>query len=62
MQQGTEELQERIQEGDAALRQAGSHFLNGLEQLQDLRGLQNCVTASCQVSWTLIWLAAWGCC
>ena len=52
MEQGTQELQERITSADEALRQSGSHFLDGLEQLQDLRKVQSSVAASCQVSIT----------
>ena len=52
MEQGTQEMRERITSADEALRQAGSHFLDGLEQLQDLRKVQSSVAASCQVSIT----------
>ena len=52
MEQGTQELREQITSADEALRQAGSHFLDGLEQLQDLRKVQSSVAASCQVSIT----------
>lgn len=49
MQEGTEGLRERVVEGDAVLRKAGSNFVNGLEQLQDLRRVESSVAASCRV-------------
>jgi hypothetical protein len=49
MREGTEELRERVTDGDAMLREAGTTFLNGLEQLQDLRRVESFVAASCQV-------------
>lgn len=60
IQRDTQELQMRISSGDAALQDAGSNFLNGLDQLQDLRRLQSSVAASCQASsrWKVVTLAA----
>ncbi len=52
MQGGTEELRERVLEGDAVLRKAGTSFVNGLEQLQDLRRVESAVAASCLVCTT----------
>ena len=49
MRVGTEELRERVADGDAMLREAGSTFLEGLDQLQDLRRVESSVAASCQV-------------
>ncbi len=49
MREGTDELRERVTDGDAMLREAGTTFLNGLEQLQDLRRVESSVAASCQV-------------
>jgi hypothetical protein len=49
MRDGTDELRERVTDGDAMLREAGTTFLNGLEQLQDLRRVESSVAASCQV-------------
>ena len=42
MREGTEELRERVADGDAMLREAGSTFLEGLDQLQDLRRVERC--------------------
>lgn len=50
MQEGADELQKRISEGDAVLRKAGTSFVNGLEQLQDLRRIESSVAASCRAS------------
>lgn len=49
VQRASQELRMRITSGDAALQDAGSLFLNGLEQLQELRRLQTSVAASCHV-------------
>jgi len=49
MREGTNELRERVTDGDAMLREAGTTFLDGLEQLQDLRRVETSVVASCQV-------------
>ena len=49
MQKISEEVQSRIIEGDKSLRQAGTSFLSGLEQLQELTRVANAVSNSCQV-------------
>ena len=56
MQNVSQELQKRIAEGDAALRHAGSSFVAGLEQLQELNRVANAVTVSCQVHCILLQL------
>ena len=49
MQEGTEELRKRVLKGDTVLRAAGTTFVDGLEQLQDLRRVESSVAASCRV-------------
>lgn len=49
MQGSTEELRKRVLDGDTVLRKAGTKFVNGLEQLQDLRRVESAVAASCRV-------------
>ena len=49
MQQISQELQRRIKDGDAALREVGGSFLSGLEQLQELTRVATAISASCQV-------------
>lgn len=49
MQEATESLRDRVLEGDAVLRKASTSFVNGLEQLQDLRRVESAVAASCKV-------------
>ena len=49
MQDGTEELRKRVLVGDAVLRKAGTKFVDGLEQLQDLRRVESAVAASFRV-------------
>lgn len=53
MQEGTEELRERVLGGDGVLRKAGTTFVNGLEQLQDLQRVERQVEASCRVRFPL---------
>lgn len=59
MRDGTDELRERVTDGDAMLREAGTTFLNGLEQLRDLRRVESFVAASCQVRSTQLF-ERWG--